>query len=91
MLDRKRYSPGPDAGLYCGPRLRKGEVFAYVGLPQNLKDLQAGVGSGLRVHRVFRAKRETNQRVDRHGVGGVPREQKMLKGHLPMVIYHKAC
>ena len=28
-----------DAGLYCGPRLRKGEVFAYVGLPQNLKDL----------------------------------------------------
>ena len=29
-----------DAGLYCGPRLRKGEVFAYVGLPQNLKDLK---------------------------------------------------
>ena len=28
-----------DAGLCCGPRLRKGEVFAYVGLPQNLKDL----------------------------------------------------
>ena len=28
-----------DAGLYCGPRLRKGEVFAYVGLSQNLKDL----------------------------------------------------
>ena len=28
------------AGLYCGPRLRKGEVFAYVGLPQNLKDLK---------------------------------------------------
>ena len=22
------------------PRLRKGEVFAYVGLPQNLKDLK---------------------------------------------------
>ena len=22
-------------------------------------------------------------------VGGVPREQKMLKGHLPRVIYHK--
>ena len=31
-----------DAGPYCGPRLflRKGEVFAYVGLPQNLKDLK---------------------------------------------------
>jgi len=29
-----------DAGLYCGPRLRKGEVFAYVGLPQNLKNLK---------------------------------------------------
>ena len=28
-----------DAGLCCGSRLRKGEVFAYVGLPQNLKDL----------------------------------------------------
>ena len=27
-------------GLCCGPRLRKGEVFAYVGLPQNLKDLK---------------------------------------------------
>ena len=29
-----------DAGLYCGPRLLKGEVFAYGGLPENLKDLQ---------------------------------------------------
>ena len=29
-----------DAGLYCGSRLRKGEVFAYVGLSQNLKDLK---------------------------------------------------
>ena len=29
-----------DAGLCCGSRLRKGEVFAYVGLPQNLKDLK---------------------------------------------------
>ena len=28
------------AGLCCGSRLRKGEVFAYVGLPQNLKDLK---------------------------------------------------
>ena len=27
--------------------------------------------------------------VDRH-LGGVPREQKMLKGHLPRVIYHMA-
>ena len=29
-----------DAELCCGPRLRKGEVFAYVELPQNLKDLK---------------------------------------------------
>ena len=32
------FVPLQDAGLYCGPRLRKGEVFAYVWLPQNLKD-----------------------------------------------------
>ena len=25
------------------------------------------------------------------GLGGVPREQKMLKGHLPRVIYHQVC
>jgi len=30
-----------DAGLCCGSRLRKGEMFAYVGLPQNLKDLKS--------------------------------------------------
>ena len=29
-----------DTGLYCGSRLRKGEVFAYVGLSHNLKDLK---------------------------------------------------
>ena len=29
-----------DAGLYCGSRLRKGEVLVYVGLFQNLKDLK---------------------------------------------------
>ena len=29
-----------DAGLYCGSRLRSGEVFAYVGRNQNLKDLK---------------------------------------------------
>jgi len=28
-----------DTGLYRGSRLRKGEVFAYVGLSQNLKGL----------------------------------------------------
>jgi hypothetical protein len=28
-----------DAGLSCGSLLQKGEVFAYVGLIQNLKDL----------------------------------------------------
>ena len=31
-----------DAGLCCGSRLRKGEVFAFVGLPQNKKDLNVG-------------------------------------------------
>jgi hypothetical protein len=30
------------AGLYCGFRKRSGKVFAYVGLPQNLKDLKRG-------------------------------------------------
>ena len=25
----------------------------------------------------------------RNSLGGVPREQKMLKGHLPRVIYHR--
>ena len=25
----------------------------------------------------------------RRALGGVPREQKMLKGHLPRVIYHQ--
>ena len=29
-----------DAGFCCGSRPRKGEVFAYVGLPHNLKDLE---------------------------------------------------
>ena len=29
-----------DAGLCCGSRLRKGEVFAYVGRNQHLKDLK---------------------------------------------------
>jgi len=29
-----------DAELCCESRLRKGEVFAYAGLPQNLKDLK---------------------------------------------------
>ena len=28
-----------DAGLCCGSCLRKGELFAYVGRNQNLKDL----------------------------------------------------
>ena len=30
-----------DAGRCCGSRLRSGEVFAYVGRNQNLKDLKA--------------------------------------------------
>jgi len=29
-----------EAGLFCGSFLRKGEVFPYVGLSHNLKDLQ---------------------------------------------------
>ena len=41
-----------DAGLCCGSRLRKGEVFAYVGLPQNLKDLKDTLQSFLREGRV---------------------------------------
>ena len=40
-----------DAGLYCGPRLRKGEVFAYAGLPQNLKDLKRGSSSAVQMAR----------------------------------------
>ena len=41
--DRERSSTAiqKDAGLYYGSRLRKGEVFAYVGLPHNLKDVTA--------------------------------------------------
>ena len=31
-----------DAGLYCGSRLRSGQVFAYVRSIQNLKDLKGG-------------------------------------------------
>jgi len=34
---------GKDAGLCCGSRLRSGEVFAYVGRNQNLKDLKGAV------------------------------------------------
>ena len=34
-----------DAGLYCGSRLRKGEVFAYVGSIQNLKDLKESINA----------------------------------------------
>ena len=30
-----------DAGLCCGSRLRKGEVFAYAGRNQSLKDLKS--------------------------------------------------
>ena len=37
-----------DAGLYCGSRLRSGEVFAYVGLSQNLKDLKDLINGGVR-------------------------------------------
>ena len=33
-------SSAKEAGLFCGSFLRKGEVFASVGLSQNLKDLK---------------------------------------------------
>ena len=36
---RSFYDP-KEAGPFCGSFLRKGEVFAYVGLIQNLKDLK---------------------------------------------------
>jgi hypothetical protein len=36
-------SPRKEAGLFCGSFPRKGEVFACVGLIQNLKDLK-GLG-----------------------------------------------
>jgi len=35
-----------EAGLFCGSFLRKGEVFAYVGLIQNPKDLTHSLGGG---------------------------------------------
>ena len=40
-----------DARLYCGSRLRSGEVFAYVGSIQNLKDLKdrKSLRSGVRL------------------------------------------
>ena len=31
-----------EARLFCGSFLRKGKVFAYVGLSQNLKEIKAG-------------------------------------------------
>jgi len=41
-------------------------------------------------HAQRRARRSTlNDARLRVGSGGVPREQKMLKGHLPRVIYHE--
>ena len=44
---------------------------------------------GLRV--IKKKKRRFQNAVFRLGgkIGGVPREQKMLKGHLPRVIYHQ--
>ena len=39
LLQSER-TQGKDAGLSCGSRLRNGEVCAYVGLSQNLKDLK---------------------------------------------------
>ena len=40
MREALRYPIRKDAGLYGGSRLRKGEVFAYVGRNPNLKDLK---------------------------------------------------
>jgi hypothetical protein len=41
VVSRRRGPFDPKgAGLFCGPLLRKGEVSAYVGRIQNLKDLK---------------------------------------------------
>ena len=40
-----------DEGLCCGSRLRKGEVFAYVGSIQNLKDLKGTPCTGVPPHK----------------------------------------
>ena len=46
--------------------------------------------SRLRVKRLNRCDAVECEALDRlRVVGGVPREQKMLKGHLPRVIYHQ--
>jgi len=47
----KHHHVREDAGLCCGSRLRKGEVFAYVGLPQNLKNLKDGLSYAERKRR----------------------------------------
>ena len=45
-----------DAGLCCGSRLPKGEVFAYVGRNQNLKHLQEHSLGGRKNEGAFRVK-----------------------------------
>ena len=61
---------GRDCQFYCGSRLRSGEVFAYVGLSQNLKDLKAeGLRSGARDTHGHRMR----VRLDRENSGSAAR------------------
>ena len=54
-------------------------MFDYVGSIQNLKDLKVSTDDT-----ISSRNRLMVGRLNR----GSPREQKMLKGHLPEVIYH---
>jgi len=53
----------------------------------------AGTVLGTTVERFCMGSQSQDQKSvgDRLKVGGVPREQKMLKRHLPRVIYHQVC
>jgi len=91
---------GSVAGVLCIHGGRVGAVLAVINLTPNAH----GVGLGGRGRQAVRARRVAPPRLAGaarlciHGgrvgamlvVEGVPREQKMLKGHLPRVIYHQA-
>jgi len=60
------------------------------GVPDVREQLVDRIALFLDVDRVAQQRqREQLERVDRTSLGGVPREQKMLKGHLPRDIYHQ--
>jgi len=50
------------------------------------KEEDEGLELGLARQQASTSKRKVN---NLQGVGGVPREQKILKGHLPRVTYHQ--